>query len=1045
MKFYWIKENATELIEEQLANGVSIDALWRRRGDTARTMLHESVVQENLPMVRFFLTKKADPNICSSDGWYPVHVAAYNCSIGIMQWLIFANTDLNVQRPNGMTAVKIAAQNKDFDMLRLLAQNKADINIPDNDGYTALSSAAAQQEDDLCDLLLDLNANPNIQTKDKLSAMFYFVLNKKIELLQKAIAGKVKGDVNLRGKNGQSLLKVAGQADSEEAMQILLDAGADINAQDDSGYTALNSCMASEHFDSVKFLLEHGAEPNIANNEGIAPLHYAILKGRLDIAELLLEHGAKPDFEYEKEYSLPLRLAVLCGKPEMVELLLKYNADINALSFDKKSALGAAITEKRLDMVDLLLEHGADPNCNAVIGLAASVGNVEVLEKLLAAKGDPNKTEGKFPPPIFFITRYPALRPVFEKYEIKWDARDSRQSTILHSAAVYDQGDLIQDLIDEKGLSVDMVDDFGETPLFRAVKDKKLNALNALLKKGANINHARNDGMTVYHFAVLNGDAQLVETLLKAGADPYIEREGYPPVLLKAIAVGYTDVLKVAIPYLKKNPEAWKIEAQKLLHRAIRDNNTEALSALCEVEEPGLFQWDARNEGDATFLHFAAEKGNVDLIRDLIENKGIPVDVLDGFNETPLQRAIREGHYDAVKYLLEKGADVNHLRKDGASPFHLAVLSGNAQIVKAVLEAGANPYVEYEGRSHVLLTAISRAQGDVLKEAVPYLKKDAEAWNKIALKLLYRIFRDDKKELFPILAEGKDINSFHIADKTALIAAVQWHSKNFVQRALDWGADINAQTESGWTALAQAALSEDYDMTGFLFEKGANPNVLVSGRPLISRAAYRGKTKVLELLLKNGADVTLCGDGNKSALFGAVESRVAETLVPLLKCENLNLNPVNKSGQTPLCFAVEENLLNIAVLLLKAKANPNWVRGKKSLLELAIRRGNDEMAAQLLKYGADWDILNSKNQPMIELAITKGCVKVVRMMFEKGAVLNVRNSLEERAALIKDPMVRECVLKYGRARLMEPKLITSQPAQAQKNMPQKSIEITREN
>ncbi|WP_353276290.1 ankyrin repeat domain-containing protein [Wolbachia endosymbiont (group B) of Villa cingulata] len=56
----------------------------------------------------------------------------------------------------------------------------------------------------------------------------------------------------------------------------------------------------------------------------------------------------------------------------------------------------------------------------------------------------------------------------------------------------------------------------------------------------------------------------------------------------------------------------------------------------------------------------------------------------------PLHRAVQGGNLDIVKFLVDRGADVDSKNKDGRTPLHDAALEGHNGVVKTLLERGAN-------------------------------------------------------------------------------------------------------------------------------------------------------------------------------------------------------------------------------------------------------------------------------------------------------------------------------------------------------------------
>ncbi|KAI8273650.1 Ankyrin repeat domain-containing protein 50 [Colletotrichum sp. SAR 10_98] len=121
--------------------------------------------------------------------------------------------------------------------------------------------------------------------------------------------------------------------------------------------TPLRLAAENGHMDVVKILLERGAPVN-ANAREAQPLHGAVTAGHVEIAQVLIESGA--DINYNNgEF---LSIAAERGNKAMAELLLANGIDVNGASPTAKPALSYAIQTKNIDIVDLLLIYGADPN-----------------------------------------------------------------------------------------------------------------------------------------------------------------------------------------------------------------------------------------------------------------------------------------------------------------------------------------------------------------------------------------------------------------------------------------------------------------------------------------------------------------------------------------------------------------------------------------------------------------------------------------------------------------------------------------------------------
>ncbi|KAM4559394.1 BRCA1-associated RING domain protein 1 [Odontesthes bonariensis] len=95
-----------------------------------------------------------------------------------------------------------------------------------------------------------------------------------------------------------------------------------------------------------------------------------------------------------------------------------------------------------------------------------------------------------------------------------------------------------------------------------------------------------------------------------------------------------------------------------------------------------------RNHKGETPLHLAAIKGDVEAVRELLD-QGADPNLKDNAGWTPLHEACNLGHLTVVEELVSKGALLNTPGYENDSPLHDAVRNGHAAIVKRLLQLGA--------------------------------------------------------------------------------------------------------------------------------------------------------------------------------------------------------------------------------------------------------------------------------------------------------------------------------------------------------------------
>jgi ankyrin repeat protein len=112
-------------------------------------------------------------------------------------------------------------------------------------------------------------------------------------------------------------------------------------------------------------------------------------------------------------------------------------------------------------------------------------------------------------------------------------------------------------------------------------------------------------------------------------------------------------------------------------------------------------------------LHFAADDGDLDKVKELVES-GFDVNVFDKFlSFTPLHYAVKGEHFEVVKYLLSVGADVNAHEEEriGETPLGEVAAECSFEMAELLVKYGANPIIP----GWMQITALDRA-GERKKE-----------------------------------------------------------------------------------------------------------------------------------------------------------------------------------------------------------------------------------------------------------------------------------------------------------------------------------------
>ncbi len=200
------------------------------------------------------------------------------------------------------------------------------------------------------------------------TALIRAIYESKIDVIKYLIDSRA--DVNIANKYGttplMALMNFAYRYSENEIMQIaklLISNGAEIDAEDTAGETALMKAAFDIAYPKIiQLFIDSGAKVNSRSNVRKTPLMYAASSGNVKTLEILIENGANIDATDEVGQNAFI-WALKFGKKLMAKYFInKLDVDVN-----QKDSIGATpliwtTLAGQVNMVDLLIEAGADPN-----------------------------------------------------------------------------------------------------------------------------------------------------------------------------------------------------------------------------------------------------------------------------------------------------------------------------------------------------------------------------------------------------------------------------------------------------------------------------------------------------------------------------------------------------------------------------------------------------------------------------------------------------------------------------------------------------------
>lgn len=445
-----------------------------------------------------------------------------------------------------------AAERGEEEMVQTLADRGAAVDPDDVSDHTPLGWAVCGGDLALLNLLLDKGAGVDVRNKSGSTPLHGAILLKRLAV---AAALLDRGaDPDAPDRDGQLPICKAVERADLETLTLLLDHKASTEGSlepgdgrmDEMAWPLLGATIISHEL-MVKKLLDHGAdtEPSSHRATWRTPVDFAASVGNTKILDLLLRRGANPNTSRE-----PLHVALEDGHVAAVKVLLRYGAK-NTQILDPRS-LFKAVSKRRRDMVQVLLENGANPNAPerscGITPLHEAVLNVDeetvklLLEheqgsnipvpltqaarsgcwsivKLLAERGarlmvagSPSRIDLSAEPPILSYVVYVGSEEaawMIIKQGAKVDGKDHVGRTPLSLASSSKSSESIIRMLIEEGADVNSSDFFHRTPLSYVASAGGEKALRLLIEHGASVHSRCLSGRSVLSYAAKEGDISI--------------------------------------------------------------------------------------------------------------------------------------------------------------------------------------------------------------------------------------------------------------------------------------------------------------------------------------------------------------------------------------------------------------------------------------------------------------------------------------------------------------------------------------------------------
>jgi uncharacterized protein len=394
--------------------------------------------------------------------------------------------------------------------------------------------------------------------------------------------------------------------------------------------------------------------------------------------------------------------AAKAGNVEAVRTFLKQPKAANVATKDGTTALHWATDLDNLAMAQALVRAGANVKAVNRYGVtpmysAAVNGNAAMIELLLNAGADPNVALPEGETPLMTAARTgkaAAVRLLLARGATVNAVEKWKQQTALMWAAHEGNAEVAKILI-EGGANVNARSMFGWTPLLFAARQGQIATIAALVAGGARVNETLPDGTSALVTAVQGLNYEAAAALLKHGIDPNATGQGW--TALHQIAWSRRPQRGQNNPGQRAHGHVSSLD----LARALVEHGADINARQTREPNSDMEGRNSLNRFGATPLFLAAKSVDVPLMEVLLELGADPfIGNVDG--DSPLMVAAGVGVYsqgespglpeesaDAVKILLDLGAPVNDVDKNGETALHGPAWRGSNEAVTHLVDAGA--------------------------------------------------------------------------------------------------------------------------------------------------------------------------------------------------------------------------------------------------------------------------------------------------------------------------------------------------------------------
>ncbi|KAL8831739.1 MAG: hypothetical protein Q9170_005169 [Blastenia crenularia] len=806
------------------------------------------------------------------------------------------------------------------------------------------------------------------------------------------------------GKQGTAL-QIATLEGQKDVVQLLLAKKASTKMVSARFGTPLSAAAEKGHERTFQLLLNAGASINGKGGWYAYPLISAIVGQDDTIIQILLNKGANVNLTGGR-HVCALMAASALGKLALVKKLIDTGARINDENDKGADALHSACCAGHLEVVKLLLENGADVNAKGgkhrnALNAASCEGFGQIVDVLLDAGADPTSFDPNYGNALQAAARAGHEEIVRKLSECGCDvnADGGTRGTALVGASSAGQAHVV-DLLFELGVPRGGNQNTANAVVVAVSKEHE-DVVKRLVANGANLNTTGT--LQTFEWLPLQLAAnrlkfEMLSTLLALGADP------------KAAGGFCGSVLMAAC-------DNNKMDCQILEALIVAGAD---INKLVPPEKRSKYPngWSP----ESTALSAAASNNHPEAVR-LLLNHGADPNLQCGNWGTALQKASYEGATTIIDMLLQNGADIeldaepsNSKDDDGIiTSLQAAAARADDSTIRLLVASGAKLAVERNDSTFKSALHAASFYGNTSNVQI-LLELDSNVnlrGGRFGTCLQAAATKGHAETVTALLNAGAEINEQDIGCYgSALIAAIANSNHESVKVLLKRGADpaLRGGLKYQYPIIAAARLWNNKEETQLLIDAGADVNACGGiFHTALQAAAVDGNDETMRVLIDAGADINALGGIYGNALSAAYREGYYFCTGLLWEKGVSNQLRGGKWG-TPLGSALSGACQTLITFLIKEhQADPNEYMNEHygSPLHFCIwhdRSDSDVLINLFIDHGADPNGIGPSGLggyygTPLNAAVIMGEVELMKTLLERGADPSIRGNKEEWTSL----------------------------------------------